>query len=251
MQNPWDISGKNILITGAGSGIGFETAKYLAGLGARLVLVSKNPQRLEKAAGELNSNPVSIACDLTDADAVAEMMQKATKAVGPLNGLIHCAGTLLSRPITMLSDQQVSESLKVNVRSAFSLARNFATRNAAARPASLVFMSSVMALVGQPAQSLYAATKGALVSMTKSLAIELARQEIRVNCVAAGLVQTGMGKQIEQSLTTEQFEQIKRMHPLGLGTGVDVAAALAFLVGDASRWITGTTLVVDGGYTAH
>jgi NAD(P)-dependent dehydrogenase (short-subunit alcohol dehydrogenase family) len=108
-----------------------------------------------------------------------------------------------------------------------------------------------MSVVGKPAISLYAASKGALTAMTKSLALELARDQIRVNCVAPGFVPTEMWDELRESLSGEQFQAIVAQHPLGAGTTFDVANSIAFLLSDASRWITGTNLMVDGGYTAQ
>lgn len=141
--------------------------------------------------------------------------------------------------------------MRVNVVAASALAKGFRQRGVFVEGGSIVLLSSVMGLVGQPGQSLYSATKGALVAMTRSLALELAREQIRVNCVAPAVVMTGMSEQLKQNVSPEQFAQITAMHPLGLGRGEDVASAVAFLLADTARWITGTTLVVDGGYTAH
>ena len=108
-----------------------------------------------------------------------------------------------------------------------------------------------MGVVGQPGVSAYAATKGAIIALTKSLALEIARNRIRVNCVVPAQVQTEMALSLESSLTETQIKRIEEMHPLGLGQPRDVALSIAFLLSDASSWITGSALTVDGGYTAH
>jgi NAD(P)-dependent dehydrogenase (short-subunit alcohol dehydrogenase family) len=108
-----------------------------------------------------------------------------------------------------------------------------------------------MGLTGQPGQVLYSATKGALIAMARSMALELARESIRVNCVAPAVVAAGMSEELQKTLSPEQFSAITAQHPLGLGRAEDVANAVAFLLADTSRWITGTTLTVDGGYTAQ
>ena len=106
-------------------------------------------------------------------------------------------------------------------------------------------------MTGQAGVSAYSASKGALISLTKSLALELAGENIRVNCVAPGVVNTEMSDKLFSFMTEQQIEGIKKMHPLGFGTPRDVANAISFLLADTSRWITGSVLVVDGGYTAH
>ena len=114
-----------------------------------------------------------------------------------------------------------------------------------------MFLSSAVGLVGQAGVSVYSATKGAVVTMTKSLALELAREGVRVNCVCPGVVQTEMTTGLRESIGADAFQRVTDAHPLGLGTSEDVANAIVFLLSDASRWITGTSLTVDGGYTAQ
>ena len=114
-----------------------------------------------------------------------------------------------------------------------------------------MLVSSAMGLVGRPGIPAYSASKGALVALARSAALELAKDQIRVNCVAPGFVRTEMLEQLREWLSSEQLAALEAQHPLGLGAPRDVAYAIAFLLADTSHWITGTTLVVDGGYTAH
>ena len=114
----------------------------------------------------------------------------------------------------------------------------------------MVFVSSIAGLVGKPAISLYSASKAALSGLSKSLALELAPDRIRVNCVAPAFVETAMLNQLREMLLPEQFQALELAHPLGFGAPRDVAHAAAFLLADTGRWITGTTLVVDGGHSA-
>ncbi|MEY8198968.1 MAG: SDR family oxidoreductase, partial [Colwellia sp.] len=116
---------------------------------------------------------------------------------------------------------------------------------------SLVFITSVAAVCGEPAISTYSASKAALIGLSRSLASELSRNNIRVNCIAPGHVETEMAMEFSKQLTEEQLKSIEDKHPLGLGRPEDVAHAAAFLVSDLSRWVTGTTLFVDGGYSAQ
>jgi NAD(P)-dependent dehydrogenase (short-subunit alcohol dehydrogenase family) len=154
-------------------------------------------------------------------------------------------------PLRITTGANLEELMRVNVTAAFALARAFRQKGVSSPGSSLVFLSSVMGIVGQSGQTAYSASKGALISLTKSLALELSRENIRVNCVAPALVRTEMSNKMLQALTPDQVTQIEAMHPLGIGAPRDVANAIAFLLADTGRWITGTTLVVDGGYTAH
>jgi NAD(P)-dependent dehydrogenase (short-subunit alcohol dehydrogenase family) len=252
MVNLVDLSDRHILITGASGGLGHDTALLLAQLGARLTLVGRDAERLNQSLGELEGNAHrAIACDLCNFDEIPELINRSVDGLGPLDGLVHCAGIQIMRPLSMLTASQLDQTFKLNVYAALGLVKALALPGQFRKPASCVLLASVMGIVGQPVQSAYSASKGALVAMAKSLAVELARQQIRVNCIAPSLVAAGMGLAIEKNLTPEQFEKVVQMHPLGIGRGSDVASAVAFLLSDAARWITGTTLVVDGGYTAQ
>jgi NAD(P)-dependent dehydrogenase (short-subunit alcohol dehydrogenase family) len=150
----------------------------------------------------------------------------------------------------MTSRQDLAQVMAVNFEAAFMLTKGFRQRGCHTDGASVVYLSSVVAVRGQAGRAAYAASKGALESMTRSLARELARDRIRVNAVAAGLVQTAMATGLASVVTDEQAQVIAQAYPLGIGTPQDVALAVAFLLAGTGRWITGASLVVDGGYSA-
>lgn len=250
--NPMDLTGRAILVTGASSGIGRATALLLGRLGARPVLVARDRGRLEAVASELQgSDPVVETLDLSDLAAIAGRVKELARGVGGLHGLVHAAGIHAMQPLRMLEPPDVDAVLRVNVAAAVQLVRGFRQKGVVARPASVVLLASVVGLVGQPGVAAYAASKGAVIALTKSSALELAREGIRVNCVAPSLVRTPMTDQILGNLDPAQVAAVEAMHPLGLGEPADVAHAVAFLLADTGRWITGTTLVIDGGYTAQ
>lgn len=250
--NPMDLSGRTILITGASSGLGKGIAELVARLGARVILVARDAARLESARDCLaGSGHVVEAFDLVQTDGIPGWMRDMGQRQGVVHGLVHCAGVLTTKPLRMQTAMDWEKSMGLNVTAAAALAKGFRQKGVCAESGSIVFLSSVMALAGQPGQVLYSATKGALVAMTRSMALELAREGIRVNCVAPAVVMTGMSESLKKNTSPEQFAEITAMHPLGLGRPEDVAHAVAFLLADTARWITGTTLTVDGGYTAH
>jgi NAD(P)-dependent dehydrogenase (short-subunit alcohol dehydrogenase family) len=171
--------------------------------------------------------------------------------LGPISGLAHCAGVQSIRPLRLLTASEFESMLRINVTAAMMLAKGFRQKGTHAPNGAIVLVSSVMGIVGAPGRSAYCASKGALITLTRSLALELAAEGIRVNCVAPGFVRTPLMDQTEAIIGTEQLRLVEKMHPLGFGEPLDVANSIAFLLGDASRWITGSTITVDGGYTAH
>lgn len=258
MLNLMSLQGRTILVTGASSGLGRETAILLSALGAKLVLVARNRERLEATAALLEGQDHLIEpFDLSEMDAIAPWMKNLVKRSGPLHGVVHSAGNQKTLPLRFMSQKDLDGIMGVSLGGAIGLAKGFRQKGVCQSSdpeatGSIVFLASIMALVGQPGISAYCASKGAISALTRSLALELAPEKIRVNCVApAYVMETEMSERLLGSLSAEQFEAIKAMHPLGLGRPRDVANAIAFLTAETGRWITGTTLVVDGGYTAH
>jgi len=246
-----DFTGRLVLVTGASSGIGRETAILLAGMGGRLILAGRRRPALEAVSAELCGSGHRIeSFDLNDADLIPDWLRQVATEEGPLDGLVHSAGIHAMTPLRVVTSADFESLFRVNAIAGAALAKGFRQRNVCTGFKSIVFVSSVLALVGQPATSAYSAAKGALNALARSLAAELARERIRVNAVAAGLVDTAMTRKLRDGLPAPQWAAIEAMHPLGIGAPVDVARAIVFLLGDGARWITGTELIVDGGYTA-
>ncbi len=247
----WDFYGKTILVTGASSGIGAETAKVLATLGARIVLVARNQELLHQVHQSLSGENHTLAVfDLNQASEISTWLLAITAKTGLIDGLVHCAGIHMARPLRFLTSENMADILKVNVTSGLMLAKAFRQKQISARPGSIVLLSSVMGVVGQAGVTPYAVSKGAVIAATKSLAVELAPENIRVNAVLPGVVKTPMSDKLFDMMSKEQIALIEHAHLLGLGESIDVANSIAFLLSDAAKWITGTCLTVDGGYTA-
>ncbi len=252
MESPFDLAGKTILVTGAATGLGRATAVLLGRLGAKIVLVSRNAERLQSVAETLaGTGHLVHPFDLNDIHSIPAWMKQVAQTAGPLWGVVHSAATLSLQPLQFLKLSSVEEIARVNVAAAFALAKGFRQRGVCGDAGSIVLISSVSALRGDPGNSAYAASKGALLAMTQSLAVELAPQKIRINCIAPAFIETEMTRQsLAATLTPAQFDVMKNRSPLGPGNPEDVAAAAAFLLAESARWITGTTLVIDGGYLA-
>jgi NAD(P)-dependent dehydrogenase (short-subunit alcohol dehydrogenase family) len=246
------LTGQTILVTGASSGIGRETARLISQLGARVVLVARNEERLAETLRSLDGDGHMVEpFDISSADEIPRWLKRISTSSGPLHGLVHSAGIHKLRPLRVLAAKTVEDVMRVNVGAAIGLAKGFCQKSVCASGGSIVFLSSVAGLAGQAGVAAYAASKGAIVALTRALAVELAGDRIRVNCVAPGVVATEMGQGLLEMLTPEQRAALEAMHLLGLGSARDVSYAIAFLLAETARWITGTVLVADGGYTAH
>jgi NAD(P)-dependent dehydrogenase (short-subunit alcohol dehydrogenase family) len=250
--NPMDMTGRSVLVTGASSGLGRGVSILLSQLGSRVILVGRNTEQLEISKTRMQGDDHVVApFDISDVDAIPKWMKSIAADVGPISGLVHSAGVHFTHPLRILKTERVDDLMRVNFTSAIGLTKGLRQRGVRAESSSVVYISSVMAIVGRQGVSAYAASKGALVALSKSLALELADEKIRVNCVAPGHVRTEMAEKAEQLLSPEQIASIEDMHPLGLGEPEDVANTVAFLLADTGRWMTGQTLVIDGGYTVH
>ena len=250
-SSPFSLKGRKILITGASSGIGKATAKLAAAMGAVCIINGRDETRLNETLAEITGGGhKAIAMPLILANC-KELVVKAVSLVGPLNGFVHCAGIEKTMPFRMTDLSDLHEIMSVNLDAFWEITRELVKKkNHELEKFSVVGISSVMALHGSAGNSAYASSKGALISLMKSLASEYAGQKIRFNCVCPGYVETPMFNNIKRLYKTkEEFEQaIVSKHALGLGRPEDVAHAIVYLLSDASRWVTGSVMNVDGGY---
>lgn len=252
MLNPLDLTGRTILVTGASSGIGRATSLLISRLGARVILVARNRERLEETQRSLEGIGHAVeVCDLGGYEGLPEWIRGLVVRHGPLDGLVHSAGIQITAPLKTMEAEACEALWRINVMASLWLAKGYRHPTVNRSGGSLVFVSSIAGIVGQPAIAAYSASKAAVIGLTRSVALELARQHIRVNCIAPAHVETRMSQEFGAGLTEEQFADVKKEHPLGVGQALDVANAAAFLLSSAARWITGSVLVVDGGYTAH
>lgn len=249
---PGLFANRRILVTGASSGIGLATAQLLSGLGADLILTSRNAASIPFPSPPDSSQlQLFLDADLSEPDDIFHKIRSLPSEWLPLHGVFHSAGSALIKPISLSTTQDFLNITSASVAGALNLARAVSSKKIMAPAGSLVFMSSVAAHSGTSGMALYSASKGAIESATKSLAVELAPKSIRVNCITAGAIKTPMHDRLIQALPTQFTEAYISRHPLGLGTPLDVANIACYLLSDASRWITGASMSVDGGYSAQ
>lgn len=245
----WGLNGARYLVTGASSGIGRATALLLAEAGAVVIVGGRDEGRIDALLRELpGQGHAGFPCALCDADQSAAWVKGVVERHGPLDGVFHAAGIELIRPIRLTKQQQIDDVLGSSLHAAFGIARAGAQKGVLNDNASLVFMSSVAGSSGQVGMTAYSAAKAGVEGMVRSLACEMAARGIRANAIAAGAVETPMHGRILRGAGDEALESYRSSHLLGFGKPEDVANAAVFLLGKVSRWITGTTLVVDGGY---
>ncbi len=252
--NPLALDDRHYLVTGAASGIGRATAVLLHRLGARLTLVDRDGDGLDALHGELDGadDVQRQVADLSNILAIDGLVAACVASGGRLNGVVHCAGIQSIAPVRSLQIDVWRRIFAVNTEAALALGKAMASKKVyAGEHGAIVYLSSVMGSVGSAGGIPYSMSKAALDGMARSLALELASRKIRVNCIAPGFVRTPLFDRTEKLWDESQKNAVEEQHPLGFGQPEDVAHAAAFLLADTGRWITGSVMVVDGGYLAR
>ena len=246
--NPFSLSGKTILVTGASSGIGQATAIECSKLGAKLVITGRNAERLQETMNQLEGEGhQQVIAELTS----GEEVQRLVEAVAVLNGVVLCAGKGMTLPFQFCTREKFDGIFNVNFFAPVELLRLLAKKKKLQTGASAVLVASIGGTPGgriTPGNDIYGASKAALVSIMKYAALELAPKKIRVNTVNPGMVVTPLIN--GGALTDEQKKADMEMHPLKrYGQPTDIAHGIIYLLSDASSWVTGHSLKIDGGRT--
>ncbi len=240
----FQLNGKMALITGASGGIGAAIARALHGQGARVVLSGTRREALDALAAELGEGSFVCPADLRDRAAPDALVAAAEAAAGPLTVLVNNAGLTRDMLALRMKDEDWDAVLEVDLAAPFRLARAALRGMVRRRAGRIIGISSIVGAIGNPGQANYAAAKGGLVAMSKSMAQEVASRGITVNIVAPGFVQTPM----TGVLTDAQRERMLGAIPMGrMGRPEEIGAAVAYLASDEAGWITGTVLHVNGG----
>lgn len=247
MQHPFGLEDKLILITGASSGIGEACAVLLSQLGARLILNGRNQERLENVHAKLESPTKHRLApfDLQSVEDIPDWIKSLLVNRNlKLDGLVHSAGINKMSSIRSTSIKQINEIFTTNLYSSIMLMKACSSRSLTNDNSSFVFISSIAGQIAAPGNSIYGASKAAMNSMIKSAAFELSPR-IRVNGIAPGLINTSL----LSNTPNEHYSYWMSKHLLGIGEPEDVANAVAYLMSETSKKVTGTILTVDSGST--
>ena len=248
MTNPFSLGGKTVLVTGASSGIGQQTCASISAMGGRVVAVGRDAERLEATLQMLHGDGhAGFRADLTVPEERAALVESAPR----VNGVLHSAGITKHMPVAFLSEKHLREIHAINYEAPILLTQMLLKNRKLSDGGSIVLVASTAGISGLKAMTAYSGSKGALMASARVLALELAPRKIRVNCLAPAMVETPMAVETEDVVSSESMAEHRKLYPLGFGKPEDVANAALFLLSDASRWITGTSLVLDGGYTCQ
>ena len=251
--NPFSLHNKTILITGASSGIGRQCAVTCSQMGAKIIALGRNEERLQETITQ-TSDPDThtyYSIDLVNYQEVEGKIKEIIAQHGNIDGMVNNAGISATLPFKLTSPSKMEPYMQTNVIAGLNLVRLLYKKKYLNAKGSIILMASVMGMVGEAGKTLYGMTKGALIAAAKSMAVEFAPREVRVNSISPGVVETPLSQNSYYSKDEKLLEQVKSQHPLGLGKPEDVANTCVYLLSDASRWVTGTNLTIDGGYTAR
>ena len=252
--NPFSLKGKNIVISGAASGIARQCAINCSKMGARLILLDLNEEGLKETITMVERpDDHYMACvNLLDYNRVAEVIKEGVEKIGRIHGLLNCAGISTTNLFKLTKPEELDKFFKVNVYTGYFLTQEVCKMgNMAKEGGSVVFFSSVAGCYGEVGKATYGMTKAALLNLAKHLACELSRKNIRVNSISPGAIETPINMNLPHMKDPEKRAKLEAQHLLGLGKTEDIANACIYLLSDASRWVTGTNLFVDGGFTVR
>jgi NAD(P)-dependent dehydrogenase (short-subunit alcohol dehydrogenase family) len=246
MYNPFTLAGKTIFITGASSGIGRATSIECSRMGSTVFITGRNKERLNESYCKLEGEGhQQFVADLTNPEKIEELVT----VLPVVDGIVHCAGIVEPLPFQFLNEDKLYRVFNVNFTAPAILTQLILKTKKINKNGSVVFISSISGIYcSSIGGSVYSASKGAINGLVKGMALDLAPKSIRVNCVNPGMIQTNLFA--NGSITEEQLVEDMKKYPLKrYGQPEEVAFAVIYLLSDASKWITGSNFVIDGGYT--
>ena len=249
MINPMDLTGKRILVTGAAGGIGEETAIRLSQLGAQVVISGRNDEKLKELYGRLEGTGHHIhIMDLNEVDTIEESIRNLVSEYGPFSGFAHCAGIAPMRPLKMTRTENMIQVMNANLFSFIEIVRCITKKGCFEDEGSIVAVSSTASIQGKQSKVAYSASKAALDGAIRCLVCDLKKKKIRVNSVMPCWVNTRMYQiYMDRYPDTFEVQEIKEKQYMGVTEPIEVANTIAFLISDAAKTITGTSILIDGG----
>lgn len=250
--NPFSLANKVILVTGASSGIGAQCAIDCSRMGAKVILVARNEERLKLTLNRMEGDGhLVLPFDLSSSDGLKETVKEVVGQVGKINGVVNCAGISSVTPLKLVTDELLDQFFRTNVYAAINLSKEVTRAGNYDKEGgcSIIFLASIMGLCGEKCKTMYSATKGALIAAARSMACELAKNRVRVNVVSPGAIETPINAKLPHMADPELRKELEAKHLLGLGECSDISNACIYLLSDAAKWVTGQNLIVDGGYT--
>jgi NAD(P)-dependent dehydrogenase (short-subunit alcohol dehydrogenase family) len=247
------LKGKVGIITGAGTGIGRACALAMASEGARVALIGRRKDRVEEVAREIGDSAIAIQCDVSKKGELADALDQTVGRFGGLNFLLNNAGVLITGNAEQITEDQWDQTFNVNVRAVWLLSRAALPQMRKAGGGSIINIASTLGIVAARNRAAYAPSKGALILLTKAMAVDHGHENIRVNAICPSLVETDLSAAIINQAADPAAVRRERTaaHPIGrLGRPEDIAGLAVYLAGDESSWVTGTVVPVDGGYLA-
>jgi NAD(P)-dependent dehydrogenase (short-subunit alcohol dehydrogenase family) len=247
---PEDLLGRTVIVTGAGNGLGLAIARRFAEGGARVLLVDQDPVVLGRMEEGKQNSMFAMVKDLAEPDAAAEVFQHAKDNLGSIDALINNAAWSFHKPMLDVTRAEFDRIVAINQRAPFFLAQEFLKQLKQAEDPAIVNIGSVNALLGNPNLVPYAGTKGAVVAMTRAMAVEMASSNVRVNSICPGAVHTFVTQQLIASGVIEPAKLFPKYLIKRFATCEEIAELVAYLCSDAARYVTGANWEIDGGYSA-
>lgn len=247
------LQGKNVIVTGAGTGIGRACALAMAHEGARLALVGRRKEKLQDLAKEIGNSAIPIVADVSKKSDIENLIARTNAELGSINVLLNNAGVLHVGNVEQITEEQWDETFNINVRGLWLLSRAVLPHMRKAGGGSIINVASVLGLNGARNRASYAPSKGAVVLLTKCMAIDHGHENIRVNAICPSFVETDLTAAVLSTAPDPQAVRRERiaLHPIGrLGKPEDIAGLAVYLASDESSWVTGSVFPVDGGYLA-
>ena len=243
--NPFSLKGKNILVTGSSSGIGSTIAMECSKMGANVIITGRNNERLQETFRQLFPNEGHL-CKVADLS-IKEELDALVDSLPNLDGVVHCAAMLKKLPLKFINEKAWQETMETNLIAPAILSQRLVKKNKINDSGSVVFISSIAASVASFGNISYMASKGAINSLSRGMALELAAKGIRVNTIQPALIKTNL---TDKALSEEDLNNYLAKFPLGrFGKPEEVAYGVIYLLSDASVWVTGTSITIDGGVT--